>query len=137
MNNASKQRVKNSRLAGGKSIGLRKSAAKELNSSRCHSGFGPPADLDPLRIWTPCGFGPPADLDPPGPNPLADMDPPPSQIWTPYQNFLLSILCIIFGFLFYLQAFLSMFFSITPQHFLNKGKKKKNRHFVPILPHSL
>ena len=32
----------------------------------------------------------------PGPNPLADMDPP-SQIWTPYQTFLSSILCIIFG----------------------------------------
>ena len=37
-----------------------------------------------------------ADLDPPGQNPLADMDPP-SQIWTPYQTFLLSITCIIFG----------------------------------------
>ena len=35
------------------------------NRTRCHSGFGPPADLDPpvhirLRIWTPLrGFGPP------------------------------------------------------------------------------
>ena len=45
---------------------------------------GVTANLDPPRIWTP------------GPNPLADMDPP-SQIWTPYQTFLLSILCIIFG----------------------------------------
>ena len=35
---------------------------------RCHSGFGPTADLDP-----------------------------PSQIWTPYQTFLLSIVCIILG----------------------------------------
>ena len=38
----------------------------------------------------------PTDLDPPGPNLLADMDPS-SQIWTPFQTFLLSILCIIFG----------------------------------------
>ena len=38
------------------------------------------------RIWTP----------PPGPNSLADMDSP-AQIWTPYQTFLLSIVCIIFG----------------------------------------
>ena len=29
------------------------------------------------------GFEPPADFRPPGPNLLADMDPP-SQIWTPY-----------------------------------------------------
>ena len=42
------------------------------------------------------GFEPPADFRPPSPNPLTDMDPP-SQIWTPYQTFLLSILCIIFG----------------------------------------
>ena len=38
-----------------------------------------------LRIWIP-----------PGPNLQADMDPS-SQIWTPFQTFLLSILCIIFG----------------------------------------
>ena len=34
---------------------------------------GVPADLDPPR------FGPP------GPNPVADMDPPP-RIWTPPKN---------------------------------------------------
>ena len=38
-----------------------------------------------------------ANLAPPlGPNSLADMDSP-AQIWTPYQTFLLSIVCIIFG----------------------------------------
>ena len=37
-----------------------------------------------------------ADLEPPRPNPPVDMDPP-SQIWTPYQTYLLSILYIIFG----------------------------------------
>ena len=36
--------------------------------ARCHSGFGPPADLGP------------------GLNPLADVDPP-LQIWTPLPNF--------------------------------------------------
>ena len=46
---------------------------------RCHSGFGPPP-----RIWTPqsksaSGYGPP------GPNPLADMDPP-SRFLTPLNN---------------------------------------------------
>ena len=76
-------------------------------------------------IWTPrsksvSGYGPP----------LRRFEPP-------YQTFLLSILCIIFGNLFYLQAFLSMFFSITTQHFLNKSKQKKPSDFVPILPHSL
>ena len=35
---------------------------------RCYSGFGPAADLDP-----------------------------PSQIWTPYQTFLLIMVCIILG----------------------------------------
>ena len=44
------------------------------------------------------------DTDSPGPNPQADMDPP-SQICTPFQTFLLSILCIISGNKFYLQAF--------------------------------
>ena len=53
-----------------------------------------------LLSWNPecryhSRFEPPADFRPPGPNPLADMDPP-SQIWTPYQTFLLSIVCIIF-----------------------------------------
>ena len=43
------------------------------NAIRCHSGFGPPADLEP----------PPTP--PPGPYLLADLDPP-SQIWTPPQN---------------------------------------------------
>ena len=43
-------------------------------------------------------------LDPPGPYPVADVDPP-SQTWTPYQTFLLSIVCIVFGNQFYLQAF--------------------------------
>ena len=38
-------------------------------SFRCHSGFGPPADLDPRSISA-------SGLDPLGPNPLADMDPP-------------------------------------------------------------
>ena len=45
---------------------------------------GVTADLDPSRIWTP------------GPNPLADMDPL-RRFGPPYQTFLLSILCIIFG----------------------------------------
>ena len=36
--------------------------------ARCHSGFGPPADLGP-RSKSACGYGPPfADLDPPLPN---------------------------------------------------------------------
>ena len=43
-------------------------------------------------------------LDPPGPYPVADVDPP-SQTWIPYQTFLLSIVCIVFGNQFYLQAF--------------------------------
>ena len=47
----------------------------------------------PPRIWTL-----------PGPNPLADMNPS-SQIWTPHQTFLLSIVCIKFGNWLYLQAF--------------------------------
>ena len=45
---------------------------------------GVTADLDASRIWTP------------GPNPLADMDPL-RRFGPPYQTFLLSILCIIFG----------------------------------------
>ena len=106
MNNASKQRVKNSRLAGGKSIGLRKSTAKELNSSRCHSGFGRPADLDPPRSKSASGYGPP---------PFADLDPLPKF---PFKHPLYHIwLLILFA------SFLSMFFSITTQHFRNEGKK--------------
>ena len=37
-----------------------------------------------------------AELDPPDPNPLADMDPL-RRFGPPYQTFLLSILCIMFG----------------------------------------
>ena len=53
--------------------------------SKDWSGFGYlRPDISPgmsvsQRIWTPRGFGPP------GPNPLADMNPP-SQIWTPLPN---------------------------------------------------
>ena len=37
-------------------------------------------------------------LDRGGPNPLADMDPPFADLDPrPYQTFLLSIVCIIFG----------------------------------------
>ena len=71
-------------------------------------GSGVTADLDPPWIWTANGYGPPL-----------------RRFGPPCQTFLLSILCIIFGSLFYLQAFLSIFFSITTRHFLNKGKKKK------------
>ena len=82
---------------------------------RCHSGFWPP--------WSKSasGYGPP----------FADLGPL-------YQTFLLSIFCIIFGNLFYLQAFLSM--SFQSQHNISSIKVKKennNSHFVPILPHSL
>ena len=50
----------------------------------CFNGFavviaGVLADLDPPRIG------------PPGPNPLADLDPPP-RIWTPYQNSVKTLL---------------------------------------------
>ena len=37
-------------------------------------------------LWRLEDAGVTADLDPPGPNALADMDPP-SQIWTPLPNF--------------------------------------------------
>ena len=42
-------------------------------------------EQDTKKIRCHSGFGPPADLDPPGPYPLADLDSP-SQIWTPPQN---------------------------------------------------
>ena len=55
------------------------------------------------RIWTPRAIGPQSKSanrygspPPPRPYPLADVDPP-SQIWAPYQTFLSSIVCIIFG----------------------------------------
>ena len=55
---------------------------------QCHSRFGPPADLDaPVHIYA-SGYG----------SPFADLDPL-------YQTFLWSIVCIVFGNQFYLQAF--------------------------------
>ena len=72
--------------------------------------------------------------NPPGPNPLADMDPP-SQIWTPLPNVPFkhrlyhTWSLILFG------SFLPMFFPITTQH--SSVKVKKNSHFVLILPHLL
>ena len=59
--------------------GLGISALISLLECRCHSG---------VTFWT--GGG--------GPNPLADMDPPFADLDPrPYQTFLLSIVCIIFG----------------------------------------
>ena len=58
-----------------------------LGLTRCHSGFEPPADLDP-RSKSASGYGPP------GPNPLADLDSPP-RIWTPSKtewNIILDVL---------------------------------------------
>ena len=58
--------------------GLGISALISLLECRCHSG------VTFWRIW--------------GPNPLADMDPPFADLDPrPYQTFLFSIVCIIFG----------------------------------------
>ena len=49
------------------------SALISILECRCHSGFGPP------RSKSASGYG------------------PPFAVWTLYQTFLLSIVCIIFG----------------------------------------
>ena len=79
---------------------------------RCHSGFEPPADLDP-RSKSVSGYGPP----------FADLDPLPNF---PFKHRLYHIWQLIL-----FASFLSMFFSITIL------KVKNNSHFVPILPHLL
>ena len=71
----------------------RKRPEKFRGFQETHAGAGVLADLYPPKFGLP-GPNSLADLDPPRPNPLANMDPrgtqsasgfgPPSRIWTPY-----------------------------------------------------
>ena len=102
--------------------------------SKDWSGFGYLSpDFSPgmpvsQRIWTP---PPPVQIR------SADMDPP----FQPYQTFLLSILCIILVTNSICKLFVDVLFNHNAT-FLNKGKRKKekkkrNSHFISILPHLL
>ena len=80
---------------------------------RCHSGFGPPADLDP-----------------------------PSLIWTPLPNFpfehpLYHIWWLILLASFFCRCSFQSQHNISLIKVKKKNQKKKTSHFVPILPHSL
>ena len=93
------------------------SALISLLEYRCHSGFGPLADLD-SRSKSASGYGPP------GPNPLADMDPlrrfEPPLPKVPFKYRLYHTWSLIlFG------SFLPIFFSIKTT-FLSKGKEKQS-----------
>ena len=59
----------------------------------------------------------------------ADLDPP-SQIWTPYQTFLLSIVCIIFGILVFCRC------SLQSQHNISSIKVKQQTKKQPFRSNS-
>ena len=99
------------------------SALISLLEYRCHSGFGPLADLD-SRSKSASGYGPP------GPNPLADMDPlrrfEPPLPKVPFKYRLYHTWSLIlFG------SFLPIFFSITKQHSSVKVKKNSRAVLYP------
>ena len=98
-------------------ISTRKSTSPLFEYCRCHSGFGPPADLDP-RSKSASGYGPP----------FADLNPLPN---VPFKHPLYHTWSLI--------LFASFFVDVLFNHnktFLSRGKKKTS-HFVPILPHLL
>ena len=86
-------------------ISTRKSTSPLFEYCRCHSGFGPPADLDP-RSKSASGYGPP----------FADLNPLPN---VPFKHPLYHTWSLI--------LFASFFVDVLFNHnktFLSKGKKK-------------